>query len=202
MRSSAIGFSEQCAISAYIWRWWAKIKQHSVSVRTFRVKSRTREFPRTKCQCDLFHDECGFSVCFLCRSQRPRGLKREIEAVHLLESPTGCMDVCRVSVVSSGRGLCDVLITRPQDTYRLSCVTVCVLKTSRFRRPWPALGCGAIDIRLTAEVSDWQHKDVWATPVTVLFQIIAAFTHIIKMRFALWLLDSFLCSFIAIILDV
>ena len=34
----------------------------------------------------------------------------------------------------SGRGLCDGLITRPEDSYRLWCVIVCDLGTSRMRR--------------------------------------------------------------------
>jgi len=42
--------------------------------------------------------------------------------------------------VLSGRGLCDELITRPEESYRLWCVVVCDLETSRMRRPWPALG--------------------------------------------------------------
>ena len=43
-----------------------------------------------------------------------------------------------VSAVS-GRGLCDELVTRPEESYRLWCV-VCDLVTSRMRRPRPALG--------------------------------------------------------------
>jgi len=43
----------------------------------------------------------------------------------------------------SGRGLCDELITRPEESYRLCCVVVCDLETSRMRRPWPALGRSA-----------------------------------------------------------
>jgi len=42
--------------------------------------------------------------------------------------------------VLSGRGLCDELITRPEESYRLRCVVVRDLETSRMRRPWPALG--------------------------------------------------------------
>ena len=30
--------------------------------------------------------------------------------------------------------------TRPEESYRLWCVVVCDLETSRMRRPWPALG--------------------------------------------------------------
>jgi len=33
--------------------------------------------------------------------------------------------------VLSGRGLCDELITRPEESYRLCCVVVCDLQTSR-----------------------------------------------------------------------
>ena len=45
----------------------------------------------------------------------------------------------------SGRGLCDELITRPEESYRMWCVVVCDLETSRMRRPWPTGGgdCGA-----------------------------------------------------------
>jgi hypothetical protein len=42
--------------------------------------------------------------------------------------------------VSCVRGLCDELITRPEESYRPWCVVVCNLETSRMRRLWPALG--------------------------------------------------------------
>jgi len=45
--------------------------------------------------------------------------------------------------VLSGRGLCDELITRPEESYQLWCVIVCDLETSRMRRPWPNGGCCA-----------------------------------------------------------
>jgi hypothetical protein len=41
--------------------------------------------------------------------------------------------------VLSGRGLCDELITRPGESYRMRCVVVCDQETSRIRRPWSAL---------------------------------------------------------------
>jgi hypothetical protein len=44
---------------------------------------------------------------------------------------------CRVL---SGRGLCDELITRPEESYQLWCVVVCDLETSRMRMPWSAFG--------------------------------------------------------------
>ena len=36
----------------------------------------------------------------------------------------------------SGRGLRDELITRPEDSYRLYCVVVCDLETSRMGAPY------------------------------------------------------------------
>ena len=42
-------------------------------------------------------------------------------------NPKGGMDVC---CVLSGSGLCDKLITRPEESYRLWCVVVCDLETS------------------------------------------------------------------------
>jgi hypothetical protein len=53
------------------------------------------------------------------------------------------MDVCLLWVlcVLSGRGLCDGLITRPEESYQLWCVTVCDLGTSRVRRLKLIKGC-------------------------------------------------------------
>jgi len=43
-----------------------------------------------------------------------------------------------VSVVCwlSGKGLCDELITRPEESYRLCCIVVCDLETSRMVAPY------------------------------------------------------------------
>jgi hypothetical protein len=38
--------------------------------------------------------------------------------------------------VLSGRGLCEELITRPEESYRLCCVAVCDLETSRIGAPY------------------------------------------------------------------
>ena len=55
------------------------------------------------------------------------------------------MDVCLLWVlcVLSGRGLCDELITRPEESYRPRCAVVCDLETSWMRRPWPTRGAVA-----------------------------------------------------------
>jgi len=50
-------------------------------------------------------------------------------------------DVCVCAL--SGRGLCNELITRPEESYRLWGVNVCDLETSWMRRPWPMRGCCA-----------------------------------------------------------
>jgi len=55
--------------------------------------------------------------------------------------------------VLSGRGLCDELITRPEESYRLWCVVVCDLITSRMRRPWLALGRSATEKKV---------EDIWS----------------------------------------
>ena len=53
------------------------------------------------------------------------------------------MFVCCECCVLSGRGLCDELITRPEESYRLWCVVVFYLETLGMRRPWPRGGCPA-----------------------------------------------------------
>ena len=90
-----------------------------------------------------------YDIGYICRwSQWPRGLRRRSAAARLLRSwdriPPGAWKfVCCEYCVLSGRGLCDELITRPEESYRLWCVVVYDLETSRMRRPWPALGRSA-----------------------------------------------------------
>ena len=76
-----------------------------------------------------------------CRSQWPRGLRRRSAAARLLRTwvripPGAWMFVCCECRVLSGRGLCDELITRPEESYRLWCVVVCDLETSRICAPY------------------------------------------------------------------
>ena len=58
-------------------------------------------------------------------------------------SPIGDIDVCCECCVLSGWGLCDELIPRPEESYRLWCVAVCDLQTSWMRMPWPNGGAVA-----------------------------------------------------------
>ena len=80
-----------------------------------------------------------------CRSQWPRGLRRRSTAVHLLRSWVriplrAWMFVSCECCVLSGRCLCDGLITRPGESYRLWRIVVCDLETSYARRLKPARG--------------------------------------------------------------
>jgi hypothetical protein len=59
-------------------------------------------------------------------------------------NPTGGMDVCCECCVMSGRGLCDGLITRPEESYRLWRGVVCDLETSKTRKLKPATGLSKI----------------------------------------------------------
>jgi hypothetical protein len=83
-----------------------------------------------------------------CWSQWPRGLRRGSAAARLLRLcvrfPTGAwMSVCCDCCVLSDRGLCDELITRPEEPHRLWCVVACDLETSSLWGPWPTGGCWA-----------------------------------------------------------
>ena len=80
-----------------------------------------------------------------CRSQWPRDLRFRSAVARLLRlwvriPPVAWMSVCCDCRVLSGRGLCDELITRPEESYRLCCLAVCDLETSWMRRPWPTGG--------------------------------------------------------------
>jgi hypothetical protein len=71
-----------------------------------------------------------------CRSQSPRGLRRGFAAALLLGSRVRILQGARISVsceccVLLGRGLCDELITTPEESYLLWCVVVCDLEKPR-----------------------------------------------------------------------
>ena len=64
------------------------------------------------------------------RSQLPRGLRRRSLTARLLRlwvriPPGAWVSLCCECCVLSGRGLCDGLITRPEESYRLWRVVVC-----------------------------------------------------------------------------
>ena len=83
-------------------------------------------------------------ICFnwICRSQWPRGLRCRSTAARLLGlwvriPPGAWMFVCCECCVLSGRGLCDELITRREESYRLWCVVVCDLENLMNEEPYP-----------------------------------------------------------------
>ena len=68
------------------------------------------------------------------RSQWPRGLKRRSAVARLLRlwvrfPPMAWISVCCECSALSDRGLCDELMTRAEESYRLWCVVVCDLET-------------------------------------------------------------------------
>jgi hypothetical protein len=86
-------------------------------------------------------------------------------------NPTGGMDVrlLRVLCVLSGRCLCDELITRPEESYRLWWVVVCDLETSWMRRPWSTGGCCAKNKQT--------NKCVWAMLMTLQREWLCVFVY-------------------------
>ena len=118
-----------------------------------------------------------------CRSQWPRGLRRRSAAARLLRSwiripPGAWMFVCCECCVLSGRGLCDELINRPEESYRFWWVVVCDPETSRMRRPWPALGRSAtakkkkvlwciVDLTFTNDSAS--QNNIWQFPPILYF---------------------------------
>ena len=54
-------------------------------------------------------------------------------------NPTGGMDVS-LSLVLSGRGSCIGQTTRPEESYRVWCVSECDREVLMMRRPWPTRG--------------------------------------------------------------
>jgi len=92
-------------------------------------------------------EKTRFKTCIFmnCRSQCPRGLRRRFSAARLLRlwvriPPGVWMSVCCECCVLSGRGLCDGLIIRPEESYRILRVVVCDQETSKTRRLKPASG--------------------------------------------------------------
>ena len=67
--------------------------------------------------------------------------RRDLYLARLLRSwvriPSGAwIFVCCECRLLSGRGLCDELIIRPEESYRLWCAAVCDLETSRIGAPY------------------------------------------------------------------
>ena len=103
-------------------------------------------------------------------------------------NPAEGMDVCVEYCVMSGRGLCDGLITRPEKSYRLWCVVVCDLETSRMRRPWPTLGRSATEKKKILHINSQKSVSLKLSSVLPLCRV----------RFAYFCSTRFLKNFTAI----
>ena len=85
-----------------------------------------------------------FVLCTFVRSSR--GLRRGSAAARLPRlwvwiPPRAWAFVCCECCLLSGRGLCDELITCPEESYRLWWVVVSDIETSWLERPWPNGRC-------------------------------------------------------------
>jgi hypothetical protein len=99
-------------------------------------------------------------------SMNPVGLEPTISvgerpaAAHLLRSwvlipPGAWIFVCCECRVLSGRGLCEKLITRPEESYQLCCVAVCDLETSRIGAPY-IYDISHLRVKATCTVQRWK----------------------------------------------
>ena len=96
-------------------------------------KKKTNDWSSSASHCIIFGvNKFSKPKSSLCQSQWSRSLRRSSAAARLLRLrvriPAGtykffCCECC----VLSGRGLCDELIIRPEESYRLWCVVVCVI---------------------------------------------------------------------------
>jgi hypothetical protein len=102
-------------------------------------------------RCEKFHDRNRIRLrqkAGVCAS----ALRRRFTAARLLRSwvriPTGAwMFVCFECNLLSGTGLCDELITRPKESYRLWCVVGCYLEKTNLVNEEAKTHYGAIASR-------------------------------------------------------
>ena len=118
----------------------------------WRQKSRKQKYCVGEWKFTDFSTRILWPIQIECWSQWPRGLRRRSAAARLLGlwvriRPGAWMSVSCDCCVLSGRGLCDGLITRPEESYRLWCVVECDLETS-WMRYWPTGCCIKKKIRL------------------------------------------------------
>ena len=104
-----------------------------------KTKLRYKNSSATQMHYSCIHKQIGRwlnsgNACY-CRSQWPRGLRRRSLAARLLRlwvriPPGAWTFVCCECCVFSGRGLCDGLIIRSEESYRMWRVVVCDQETS------------------------------------------------------------------------
>jgi hypothetical protein len=105
------------------------------------------------------------------RSQWPRGLRCVSAAARLLKfwvrvPPGAWMFFFFECRVLSGTGLCDEMITLPEESYRLWCVVVWDLETSWTRRPRPTWGCCDKNKQTITSVQRTQTMSLIIKPLT------------------------------------
>ena len=70
------------------------------------------------------------------------------------------------------RGLCDELITRPEESYRLCCVVVCDLETSRMGTPY-IYDISSLKVNnLTLILLTWKNSDLLIMPANSRWDLI------------------------------
>ena len=137
----------------YTGSWWGHCN-HSASAAELPVITRPRND----------HGWLHFKTLYVDtrRSQWPSGLRWAFAAdrfvgIRVRIPPGTWMSVSCECCAFSDRVLCDEPIIRPEESYRLWCVTVYDLEPTRMTQPWPALGCSAktknVDILLTMKFS-------------------------------------------------
>jgi hypothetical protein len=120
---------------------------------------------RSKYYFSLIHRNPWLLLCFSFNlvkvkmkwSQWPCGLRRGSAAARLLGlwvriPPRAWMSVSCECCVLLGRGLCDGLVTRSEEFYRVWCVSSVIVKPRTMRRPRPPSGCRATEKKVM-----WRH---------------------------------------------
>ena len=79
---------------------------------------------------------CAISILSFELTPLERGVSPRLLRSWVRIPPGAWIFVCCECRVLSGRCLCDELITRPEEFYRLCCVVVCDLETSRMGAPY------------------------------------------------------------------
>ena len=106
------------------------------------------------------------------RSQWPRGLRRGSAAASLLGLWVRIPPGAWMSMSAVCCQVCDGLITRPEESYRLWCVAVCDLDTSWIRRSKPPLGRSAAE-KKGCDVTPYSVRisTVWLSTPTIFCDI-------------------------------
>ena len=112
---------------------------HFLHISRIRVKSLTLRLLMSYIYVYIYIYIYGAPILDVSRSHTTTHHSRQ--AARLLRSwvripPGAWIFVCCECRVLSGRGLCDELITRPEESYRVWCVVVCDLETSRMGAPY------------------------------------------------------------------